>query len=177
MGAPWLPRAFYESRFTVPSSRRWLESHIEGHHIYGTNASGRSRFEVFPEEGQIMEDAFFDRMYDRDEKLAVEGAQVTVPLPPSGRALLRGMTRVYQGNWELDSWLLTHRPDRVPTPAPRSHESRAHAAWRTVRPGGENFASWRPRTVLVALTSLALRNIAIRRARRLVREGRQADWR
>jgi hypothetical protein len=177
-GGPWLPRVFYESRYTVPSSRSWLEDHVEGHHIYGTNAAGRAKFERFPEEGQIMEDAFFDRMFDQDEKLAVVGAHVVVPLPPTSRALLRGLTRVYQGNWELDAWLREHRPDRVGTGASSATDERGvRGRLRSIAPGGPTFASWRPRTVLVALTSLVVRAIAKRNARRLVTAGEQAAWR
>lgn len=176
-GAPWLPRVFYESRYSVPSSRAWLDQHIEGHHIYGTNASGRTKFDKFPEEGQIMEDAFFDRMFDQGEKHPVLDARVVVPLPPSARALMRGLTRIYQGNWELDAWLQAHRPDRMGVPTVRAPQGRVRAIASALAPGGPTFESWRPRTVLVAITSVVVRRIAIRDARRLVRAGRQADWR
>jgi len=176
--APWTSRAFYESRSIVPSTRRWHELHLEGHHIYGTNAKGRARFDDFPEEGQIMEDAFFDRMFDPAEKLAVLDAVVSVPLPSTTRALVRGMTRVYQGNWELTAWLEKNRPDRagIERPEPAPERTIFQTASYLAR-GGSTFDSWAPRPVAIVLTATALRKVAELRARRLVRAGRQADWR
>jgi glycosyltransferase involved in cell wall biosynthesis len=171
-GAPLVPKLFYRSRYSVPSSRDWLEAHIEGHHIYGTNAAGRRKFEHFPEAGQIMEDAFFDRMFDAHEKLAVRDARVVVPLPGSTRALVRGLTRIYQGNWELDEWLAQHRPDRRAGDSTQPHDDPRALAW-----GRATFSSWSVRTVAEALTALVVRRVAIHNARRLVRTGRQADWR
>lgn len=177
-GAPWLAKAYYASRMSVPSLRLWLEQHIEGHHIYGTNAAGRSKFDVFPEEGQIMEDAFFDRMFDSEEKLAVLESRVEVPLPTSARSLIRGLTRIYQGNWELTAWLEMHRPDRVPVAqSPAASGRKISQVFRYYATGGSTFESWRPSTVIVALASLGSRAIAKSRAKRLVRAGRQADWR
>lgn len=176
-GAPWYVRAWNEARYIKPSTRAWLEQHLEGHHIYGTNASGRAKFDRFPEEGQIMEDAFFDRMFDPDEKVAVYDSRVEVPLPSSTRALLRGMTRIDQGNWELTTWLAANRPDRLPPPrdvhAPRSLGD----TMRYLVGGGSTFNSWDPRTVVKILAHESARILAIWNAKRLVRAGRQADWR
>jgi glycosyltransferase involved in cell wall biosynthesis len=174
-GAPLVPKLFYRSRYLVPSSRDWLEAHIEGHHIYGTNAAGRGKFERFPEEGQMMEDAFFDRMFDAHEKLAVRDARVVVPLPRSTRALVRGLTRIYQGNWELDAWLAQHRPDRLERTAEPTRRPRDGVRAR-VR-GRATFSSLAPTTVAAALTALVVRRVAINNARRLTRMGHQADWR
>jgi glycosyltransferase involved in cell wall biosynthesis len=177
-GAPWLARAFYESRTVVPSTRDWLDQHIEGHHVYGTNRAGRAKFKEFPEVGQIMEDAFFDRMFDPHEKLAVPGAHVLVPLPSTTRALLRGMTRVYQGNWELDRWLLSNRPDRA------QHAVRDDQRRGTVAGGADALRSVALSTsdggmhaMTVTAGALVARKIATVNARRLTRRHRQADWR
>lgn len=176
-GAPWFVRTYYSMRYVVPSSRAWLEHHIEGHHIYGTNAAGRAKFDCFPEEGQIMEDAFFDRMFDPDEKVPVYDSHVEVPLPSSSRALLRGMTRIYQGNWELTAWLVANRRDRLSTPSEdQGHRSVAETA-RYLLGGGSTFDSWHPRTVVKTLAHECARVLAIWNATRLVRAGRQADWR
>jgi glycosyltransferase involved in cell wall biosynthesis len=176
-GAPWYVRAYYSMRYVVPSSRDWLEHHIEGHHIYGTNAAGRAKFDFFPEDGQIMEDAFFDRMFDPAEKVPVYDSHVEVPLPSTSRALLRGMTRIYQGNWELTAWLTANRRDRLPPPREdRSGRSIAERA-RYLATGGSTFDSWHPRVVVPTLAHESARILAIWNARRLVRAGRQADWR
>jgi Glycosyl transferase family 2 len=176
-GSPWYVRTYYATRYVVPSSRAWLEQHIEGHHVYGTNAAGRAKFDRFPEEGQIMEDAFFDRMFDPDEKVAVTEAHVEVPLPATSRALLRGMTRIYQGNWQLDAWLAANRRDRLSEASgPLQRRSIAQIA-RYLAGGGSTFDSWRPSVVVQTLAHESARLIAIRNAKRLVRAGRQADWR
>lgn len=177
-GAPWVCRAVYASRRSVPSSVRWDAEHIEGHHIYGTNRAGRAKFEIFPEEGQMMEDAFFDRMFDPDEKVAVMDAMVYVPLPTSTSAQLRAMTRVYQGNWELTDWLKQHRPDRLFVEQRPPHPKRTLVeSVRYYAHGGSSFGSWHPRDVAITLTLAVTREISIRRARRLRRAGLQADWR
>jgi glycosyltransferase involved in cell wall biosynthesis len=177
-GAPWLCRAYYTSRSTIPSHREWLAAHIEGHHIYGTNAAGRAKFKEFPEEGQIMEDAFFDRMFDANEKIAVDNASVLVPLPSSTRGLLRGMTRVIQGNWELTEWLRRHRPDRLSLVADVSTPARSMSdVIRHYARGGALFEDWRPKTVIVATSAMLAKVIANLNARRLVHLGRRADWR
>jgi glycosyltransferase involved in cell wall biosynthesis len=176
-GAPWFVRAYYSMRYVVPASREWLEHHIEGHHIYGTNAAGRAKFDVFPEEGQIMEDAFFDRMFDPDEKVPVYDSHVEVPLPSSSRALLRGMTRIYQGNWELTEWLSANRRDRLPAPgSSRDRRSLLETA-RYLASGGSTFDSWRPGIVVKTLAHELARLLAVWNAKRLLRAGRQADWR
>ena len=177
-GAPTLARAVYASRGVIPSSRRWSELHLEGYHIYGTNRSGRARFEIFPEDGQIMEDAFFDRMFDLEQKVVVHDAHVRVPLPTSDRALIRGMTRVCQGNLELTDWLTKHRPDRLATDAPERVERRSPLgiACYYLR-GGSTFASWNPRVVVDTLLTLGARRAALARARHLRTLGQQADWR
>jgi hypothetical protein len=176
-GAPWFVRAYYSMRYVVPSSRVWLEHHIEGHHVYGTNAAGRARFECFPEEGQIMEDAFFDRMFNPDEKVPVYDSHVEVPLPASTRALLRGMTRIYQGNWELTAWLTANRRDRLPAPSEKLDRRSVAETVRYLAGGGSTFDSWHPQTVVKTIAHETARILAIWNARRLVRAGRQADWR
>lgn len=172
-GAPWLCRAYYESRTVIPSSRRWLDTHIEGHHIYGTNRAGRARFDLFPEEGQIMEDAFFDRMFDTDQKVAVRDAHVLVPLPPTSRALLRAMTRTYQGNWELDEWLARHRPDR----AAAANDAVVREGSGPVSLARGLVGSWSPHAISVGLGTFFAREVSKWNARRFVRAGRQSDWR
>lgn len=176
-GAPRYVRAYYSMRYVVPSSRAWLEQHLEGHHIYGTNALGRAKFDHFPEEGQIMEDAFFDRMFDPDEKVPVYDSHVEVPLPSSSRALLRGMTRIYQGNWELTAWLTANRHDRLPPPSEGHGRRSLGEKVRYLVGGGSTFDSWDPRTVVKTLAHESARILAIWNAKRHVRAGHQADWR
>jgi glycosyltransferase involved in cell wall biosynthesis len=177
-GAPWIVRAFYDVRYTMPASKVWLESHIEGHHVYGTNRAGRQRFDVFPEEGQMMEDAFFDRMFDPDQKLAVESATVEVPLPQSLKELFRARVRIYQGNWQLTEWLGRNRPDRLFVDeglAPSTTNS--NAGVRRLLRGGAIFPSWRPAVAVPVLARVTVNRAAKAKARRMARAGRQASWR
>lgn len=177
-GAPWPVRDHYRCRELIPSARWWHQHHIEGHHIYGTNRAGRAKFEIFPEEGQIMEDAFFDRMFDPSERAAVLDAAVLVPLPQTVRELMRAQVRVYQGNWQLKAWLAANRPDRLwaqagmPKPA-----ARGVAYLRYLLRGGSTFPSWRPGDVKAVVTTLAINAIAMSRARHTERRGRQSPWR
>lgn len=177
-GATWVVRAWHDARYLIPSSRYWLDHHIEGHHIYGTNKAGRARFDVFPEEGQIMEDAFFDRMFDPSQRIAVEDSRVSVPLPADTRELFRAQTRVWQGNWQLVDWLRVHRPDRLEAGRGMPKTSRGPTeALRYYLHGGSTFPSWRPGDVVPVLVHVVLNAMAKLNARRLIRRGRQADWR
>lgn len=174
-GAPWPVRDLYRCREIVPSARYWLEHHIEGHHIYGTNRSGRAKFEMFPEEGQIMEDAFFDRMFDPSEKVPVPESEVVVPLPQSVRELFRARVRIYQGNWQLTRWLTEHRPDRLGHEVGMPRPSRR--GLRYLLHGGSTFSSWRPLDVRAVLSTLTINKLARGRAHLSDALGRQAPWR
>jgi hypothetical protein len=160
----------------IPSSRQWETQHIEGHSIYGTNESGRARFGEFPH--IIADDAFFDRMFDPDEKVAVSGAQVAMPLPSSSRQLFHGLTRTYEGNSELTEWLEQHRPDRLfvdhNSPSPRRPflDRLSHYAH-----GGTTFESWNPKTVIMVFARLSMVTLAKWNARRLRTASRRPDWR
>lgn len=177
-GAPWPVRDLYRCRDLIPSSRYWLEHHIEGHHIYGTNRAGRSKFDRFPEEGQMMEDAFFDRMFDASEKFPVLESVVVVPLPQSVRELFRARVRIYQGNWQLTRWLRTHRPDRLAVEAgmPR-HPRRELPYLRYLMRGGSTFASWKPLDVRAVLSTITINKLARGRAHLADALGRQSPWR
>jgi glycosyltransferase involved in cell wall biosynthesis len=177
-GAPWVVRAFYDGRYVMPASKVWLERHIEGHHIYGTNRAGRQRFDVFPEEGQMMEDAFFDRMFDPEQKLAVEGAAVEVPLPQSTSELFRARVRIYQGNWQLTEWLGHHRPDRLFVDAALAPSTTNDSVGlRRLLRGGATFPSWRPTVAVPVLARVVVNRAAKAKAHQMARAGRQASWR
>lgn len=177
-GAPWPVRDHYRCLELMPSNRYWMEHHIEGHYIYGTNLAGRAKFEIFPEEGQMMEDAFFDRMFDPSEKSAVLDSIVIVPIPQSVRELIRAQVRIYQGNWQLTRWLRTNKPDRlsVQVGMPRP-QVRGIAYLRYLLHGGPTFSSWRPRDVRAVLTTIAINKLATARAHLAEARRRQSPWR
>jgi len=177
-GAAWLVRAYHDARYLWPLSRAWLEQHLEGHHIYGTNELGRLRFQAFPDDSLIMDDAFFDRMFDPNQKVAVEGARVEVPLPRTTRELFRARVRIYQGNWRVTKWLETHEPDRVSIgQRPRIAPTTARERFRYYLQGGSLYPSWKPRDVLVISCSIALDQFAKLRAKWMDLSGQRAPWR
>jgi glycosyltransferase involved in cell wall biosynthesis len=177
-GASWLVRAYHDARYLWPLSRAWSEQHLEGHHIYGTNERGRARFGAFPEDSLAMDDAYFDRMFDRDQKLAVEGANVEVPLPRTTRQLFRARVRIYQGKRVVTKLLEADAPDRVsiehqPKVAPSAPLDRLRYWLR----GGSLFPNWNPRVVLVISCAITLDQLAKLRASWLDLTGQQAPWR
>lgn len=180
-GADWLVRAYHDARNLWPLSRAWLEQHLEGHHIYGTNELGRRRFHDFPDDSQaglLMDDAFFDRMFEPMEKVAVDGARVDVPLPRTTRELFRARVRIYQGSRRLTRWLEVHAPDRVSIEKrPRIAPSTARERFRYYLRGGPLYPSWKPRVVLVISCAIALDQVAKLRARWMDHLGQRAPWR
>ena len=172
----WWVRRCVEGKDLIPSSRQWSELHLEGNAIYGTNAVGRRRFDDFPD--IVADDAFFDRMFDPDEKLVVHDALVRIPSPvdlASYRAMLR---RVFAGNEELAQWLRRHRPDRLTSATSSAAESpRPRRSLSYFLHGGNTVPSWRPRVVMVVAMTLVTRFWAKWESRWHRSRGRVVPWR
>jgi glycosyltransferase involved in cell wall biosynthesis len=172
----WFVRLYLRGRSIIPSSNEWALQHIEGHGVYGTNRWGRSQFEEFPE--IIADDAFFDRMFDFDQKRIVDGALVGIQAPKNLRTLFRILTRVFRGTHELAGWLDSHRPDRLEglgRPGDSVH----------LRPGlGFRWPSLeritgtrRPCEMILVAYVLLLRRLARWNAKWKDRGGREIRWR
>lgn len=175
-GTSWFVRAWYESLRVTPWALQWSAEHLEGNAVYGTNEAGRQKFDLFPE--ILADDAFFDRMFDPDEKLVVHRAEVGIPATNNLRNLLRTLVRVHNANRQLIEWLTLHRPDRLGAAA-LTHErleTRINR-WDYYRSGGSTFPSWKPRTVLIIVTGIAIRLAARNVARWNDFRGRQSPWR
>ncbi|MHB1569769.1 MAG: glycosyltransferase family 2 protein [Acidimicrobiales bacterium] len=97
-GVSWVVRRFHEA-LGAPVIADWLERHLVGRGLYGTNRVGRSRFGEFPT--LIADDLYFDAQFADVERIVVESAQVVVPVPPTVRALVRREIRVAAGNSDL----------------------------------------------------------------------------
>jgi glycosyltransferase involved in cell wall biosynthesis len=170
-GCSSVARRIVRGAAIAPSAQAWAATHLEGHALYATNAAGRARFDVFPD--LIADDAFFDRMFDADQKRVVQQAHVTVRPPTTWAEFERTLTRVYLGNLELAAWLRTNRPDRQVPPGPRrsigSRLRSLNAVVRFDRSGVDDV-------VAVALNALVRRR-AQRRARRRWRRGHDTVWR
>jgi len=176
IGAPWLVRMYLSGREAAPQVRLWNSEHLEGHSIYGTNRNGRSKFLEFPE--ILADDAFFDRMFDLEEKFIVGGARVGVPAQPTFRTLFTILTRQFWANDELNEWLKTERPDRATQTRdqPRQFATFAQRCSYWLHEGSP-FDSFNPKKVTVVIIVLALRWAATWNARRHRRMGKRVSWR
>jgi hypothetical protein len=169
---PTTVRIFYSMRHVIPSSQAWMNAHIEGRGIYGTNEAGRSRFGDFP--SLRADDAFFDRMFDSDMKLAVEDAIVELDAPRTTGELWRSLVRVTEANHELQRWLREHNVTEMSVtsnPIRKSPKARLRLFLQS------NFASARPSIIVMSLFVMALRKSAEIAAMVHERSGRKPSWR
>lgn len=173
----FIVRASVLAPFYMPSSRAWMAEHLEGHAVYGTNRAGRARFDTFPE--LIADDAFFDRMFDLDQKLVVDDALVTVAPPTRLRPYFRMLVRIFRGNDELEAWLRRHRPDRLLVPASNGTHSFASMLQRKGSYLWGTFG-WRRhygREIVPVVVGSTIRSVARIVARRQGRSERAVAWR
>ncbi len=126
--AHWIVRLFYEA-LGAPVVAGWINRHLVGRGLYGTNRAGRARFGEFPL--LIADDLFFDAQFDEGERVIVAAAQVTIPVPLSLRELLRREIRVAAGNRDL--FVPRARSELTPYLEVRADNWRDRAA---------NFARW-----------------------------------
>lgn len=164
-GAGWVVRRYYEA-LSSPIIASWVDRHLVGRGIYGTNRAGRTRFGEFPP--LIADDLFFDAQFTDGERVVVEGAVVSVPVPLLTRDLVRRETRVARGNVEL------HRGNVPAGTTP-------HLAQRSATLGGrlESLGRWavqlRTRDVVPLLVYLGV--VGWSRVIFRARRGRTLRWR
>jgi glycosyltransferase involved in cell wall biosynthesis len=109
--SPWLVRRYYAALAEIPFLVRLSSDLMVGRGLYGVNAAGRSRFDVFPP--LTADDGFIDRLFEPDEKHVVDGAVAGIPLPTSLDDFFRAKVRAAAGTKELTGYLAVHRPDRL----------------------------------------------------------------
>lgn len=90
-------RSYYRARGRVPA----VLSSLWGAGVYGLSASGRSRFEEFPD--VVGDDLWLDGQFERDEVDIVECDPVTVMAPRGIADLIRVLRRTYRGKAERRS--------------------------------------------------------------------------
>ena len=88
-----------------------VETGLCGSGVYALSASGRARFDDFPD--LIADDLFVDQRFALDERVRVTPG-VTYAAPATLRALISRKTRVFAGNRQLARRGPTCHPDRDP---------------------------------------------------------------
>jgi hypothetical protein len=168
--APWLVRAYFEAMDTIPFLIQLRMHHLEGRGLYGVNLAGRKKFDRFPP--IRADDAFFDRVFDAEEKLTVESAVVRVPVPRTLGAFLRGQTRTAIGTWELNDWMDEHHPERIVVSPYQAHP-RLSLRRRILHYHETSglITSWHPHTIYITgayffVEAISRTNAAARRAAR-----------
>ena len=96
-GASWAVRSFYRARRRLPSTN----SALWGAGAYAMSASGRARFEQFPE--LTGDDLFVDLQFGAEEKQIVPSIPVKVATPRTVQALMGILKRNYRGQAEIAS--------------------------------------------------------------------------
>ena len=76
--------------------------------VYALNASGRARFEKFPE--VTNDDHFVSSLFGTHEQIIDAHARVITRPPRDVRSLIRIRSRIYYGNKEVEARGLTNRP-------------------------------------------------------------------
>lgn len=90
----WPVRAFYSVLDQLPYTR----DELGGRGVYGLSASGRARFDTFPD--VIADDLFVQSLFGPEERRLTKGASV-VRAPLDTASLLAIRTRVVRGNRQL----------------------------------------------------------------------------
>jgi glycosyltransferase involved in cell wall biosynthesis len=150
-----LVRMFYRAWRSTPFYNR---SMIGGSGAYALTASGRSRFKAFPD--IISDDGFVRLQFRSDERRVVDGAVSVVHCPRDMKSLLRMMTRVDAGSFELRRLQYEGLQENEETSAGQRIASVAGRPWLL------------PCFVVYATT----RFITRRRAARLFGRGGRAEW-
>lgn len=167
----WPVKMYYRALESLIMTR-WLDQHLVGRGLYGVSRAARRRFETFP--GMVADDLFFDTQFSANEKVVPPGSPVILWVPASIRQVLRGETRVAQGNHEA----------RMTTKGDGSASSgglpRALATLR-IRDRSATVRGWRrdlrrrdalPLLVYLSVTAGARALLIAKKLR-----GRQVDWR
>lgn len=87
-------RRYFRARSRMPS----LLDHLWGAGVYGLSATGRARFETFPD--VMADDLWIDLLFDRTEVEIVDCEPVLVAVPHRVRDLAHVLRRAYRGKAE-----------------------------------------------------------------------------
>jgi hypothetical protein len=153
-GRPWAVRAYFAMWQRTP----YVRERQVGSGVFAMSASGRARFDDFPE--VIADDLFARDLFARSERPVVPTDPVVIQAPWTLRALLRRRIRVYVGNLELAAH--TGLP-----PLPGASE-RSGPWWRAVVD--------RPDLAPAALVYAAVNLVARLLATRSIRRAEPIDW-
>lgn len=165
-GATWVVRQFCAA-LGAPVIASWIDLHLVGRGLYGTNRRGRERFGLFPP--VIADDLFFDAHFAPSEKFVPAGPpRVLVSVPRTARELLRQETRVAVGNLEYHALAHDGRP---PERSPRARLARAH------RVLGQWARQVRARDVVPLGVYLGVKGWSRLLASTRRRRGRRTAWR
>ena len=87
-------RRYFRARSRMPS----LLGHLWGAGVYGLSASGRRRFDTFPD--VMADDLWIDLLFEPHEVEIVDCEPVVVTVPRTGRDLVHVLRRTYRGKDE-----------------------------------------------------------------------------
>ena len=153
-GRPWTVRAFYRVWEAVQAANHMPA----GSGVYAMNASGRARFDRFPD--VVADDLFARNLFTSEERRAPATDAVLVEAPHTLGALLARRVRVYAGNAQVAA-------DPELSRLPGGREART-PWWKVV--------ARRPALVPAATVFVAVNGVAKLRARGLGRRGRAVAW-
>ncbi len=102
-------RRYFRARSRMPS----LLGHLWGAGVYGLSASGRARFDSFPD--VMADDLWIDLLFEPAEVEIVDCEPVMVTVPRSGRDLVKVLRRTYRGKDENGLGAVGSNRDRETT--------------------------------------------------------------
>lgn len=145
----WPVRRYYAARGRLAG----VMSDLCAAGVYGLSASGRARFDDFPD--LVADDLFVARAVGAEGLRVVDAAPVIVHVPRDARSLVRILTRTYRGNRELAA----ARPDLATSTATSTLADLATVARS---PGGVVDAAVYGGFAVVGRIALALRRAPVR---------------
>jgi glycosyltransferase involved in cell wall biosynthesis len=95
MESKWMVKMFFRGAEN-PVIAEWNNGLLAGRGLYGTSRAARRRFEIFPV--LYADDLFFDSHFGPTEKIVLRGAVALLWVPVNLRQLIKGETRVAEGN-------------------------------------------------------------------------------
>ena len=140
--------------FTVWRRLGYATQHVVGSGFYALSASGRERFETFPD--LVADDLFVYSLFEARERVNPPGARFVIRAPRSIRGTLDRRTRILFGNLQLRA--TTGRSPDVPAPTPPQVVAR------------------RPWLVPAAAVYVVVNTVAARRAHARLSAGQVMGW-
>ena len=153
-GCSWIVRAYYAIWTRLPH----LKEGYVGSGIYALTATGRARFDAFPD--VIADDKYVRDTFARAERLVVETEPFVISAPRTISALFRRRIRIDLGNLELSSHPVFRR---LPGAMEQS-------------PGAWNVIAVNPLLIPHFIVYMLVNLMARRAARRRLRGKSKGDW-